>query len=307
MDRRRFLEVSGRTFALASLAGILPRRAQAATVPAQAAAPKEGAPGSAPQAAAPAKRKGHINHSVCRWCYGGISLDDLCKNAVAMGIASIEILSENDWPTLKKYGLTCAMPNGPGGIPDGWNRTEHHDDLVKNSEALLPKIAAAGLPNMIVFSGNKKGQADSEGVANCAAGLKRIAPLAEKLGVTIALEILNSKVDHGDYAFDNMRYGLEVVQKSGSNRVKILYDIYHAQIMEGDVIRTIRDHKDSIAHFHTGGVPGRHEIDETQELNYTAVCHAIAETGYKGFVAQEFVPTRDPMTSLRQAIEICDV
>jgi hydroxypyruvate isomerase len=208
---------------------------------------------------------------------------------------------------VKKYGLTCAMPNGPGGIPEGWNRAEHHDALVKRSEELLPKIAAAGLPSMIVFSGNKGGQSDKDGIEQCAIGLKRIAPLAEKLGVTVQLEILNSKVDHGDYAFDNMRYGVEVMQKVASDRVKILYDIYHAQIMEGDVIRTIRDHKDVIGHYHTGGVPGRHEIDETQELNYAAVCRAIAETGYKGYVAQEFVPTRDPMTSLRQAIEICDV
>src|SRR5262249_34310598 len=216
-------------------------------------------------------------------------------------------LSEEDWPTVKKYGLTCAMPNGPGNIPEGWNKKEHHDGLVKRSEELLPKIAAAGLPNMIVFSGNRKGQSDSEGIETCAAGLKRIAPLAEKLKVTVALEYLNSKVDHGDYAFDHMRYGVEVVQKVGSDRVKILYDIYHAQIMEGDVIRTIRDHRESICHFHTGGVPGRHEIDDTQELNYTAVCRAIAETGFQGYVAQEFSPTRDPMTSLRQAIDLCDV
>jgi hydroxypyruvate isomerase len=301
MDRRQFLEIAGRSFALASVVGALPRGALAQAKQAAPANPPAPTP-----SAAPTVRKGRIKHSVCRWCYGGMKLDDLCKNAVAMGISSVEILSEEDWPTLKKYGLTCAMPNGPGSIPDGWNRAEHHDALVKRSEELLPKIAAAGLPNMIVFSGNKKGQSDADGIAQCAAGLKKIAPLAEKSGVTLALEILNSKVDHGDYAFDNMRYGLEIVQKVGSDRVKILYDIYHAQIMEGDVIHTIRDHHDSIAHFHTGGVPGRHEIDETQELNYAAVCRAIAETGFKGYVAQEFVPTRDAMTSLRQAIDICD-
>jgi hydroxypyruvate isomerase len=294
MDRRQFLEIAGRSFALASVVGALPRGALAQDAPPKPAAP-------------PTPRKGRIKHSVCRWCYGGMKLDDLCKNAVAMGISSIEILSEEDWPTLKKYGLTCAMPNGPGGITEGWNEPKHHDALVKRSEELLPKIAAAGFPNMIVFSGNKNGCPDAIGIAACETGLKRIAPLAEKLGVTVALEFLNSKVDHGDYAFDNMRYGLEVVQKVGSDRVKILYDIYHAQIMEGDVIRTIQNHKDAICHYHTGGVPGRHEIDDTQELNYTAVCRAIAETGFKGFVSQEFVPTRDPMTSLRQAIDICDV
>jgi hydroxypyruvate isomerase len=302
MDRRRFLEISGSSFALASLTGALPRKVFAQAAP--PVAPK----GAAPQdAAAPTPRKGHIKHSVCRWCYR-MPLEELCKNAVAMGISSIEILGDpKEWETVRKFGLTCAMPNGPGDIPNGWNRLENHDALVQKSEELLPKIAAAGLPNMIVFSGNKNGQSDSEGIANCATGLKRVMPLAEKLGVTLALEYLNSKVDHGDYAFDHMRYGAEVVQKVGSDRMKILYDIYHAQIMEGDVIRTIRDHKAIIGHYHTGGVPGRNEIDETQELNYSAVCRAIAETGYKGYVAQEFVPKRDPMTSLRQAIDICDV
>ena len=299
MDRRQFLEIAGRSFALASVVGALPRGALAQDAP-----PKPGAP-AAPSA--PTVRKGRIKHSVCRWCYGGMTLDDLCKNAAAMGIASVEILSENDWPTLKKYGLTCTMPNGPGGITEGWNQAKHHDALVKRSEELLPKIAAAGFPSMIVFSGNSNGQSDADGIAQCAAGLKRIAPMAEKLGVTVALEYLNSKVDHGDYAFDNMRYGAEIVQKVGSSRVQILYDIYHAQIMEGDVIRTIQNHKNVISHYHTNGVPGRHEIDDTQELNYAAVCRAIAETGFKGFVSQEFVPVRDPMTSLRQAIDICDV
>jgi hydroxypyruvate isomerase len=308
MDRRRFLEITGSSLAVASLSGVLPRKGFAQAAPAPAAPKGDAAQGAAPQdAPPPTPRKGRIRHSVCRWCYGGIKLEELCKNAVAMGISSIEILNEEEWTTVKKFGLTCAMPLGPGGIPVGWNRLENHDALVKKSEELLPKIAAAGLPNMIVFSGNKQGQSDSEGIANCATGLKRITPLAEKHGVTLALEYLNSKVDHGDYAFDHMRYGAEVCQKVGSDRMKILYDIYHAQIMEGDVIRTIRDHKQIICHYHTGGVPGRNEIDETQELNYTAVCRAIAETGFKGYVAQEFVPKRDPMTSLRQAIDICDV
>ena len=293
MDRRQFLEFAGRSFVAASMVGVLPRGA-----PAQAAPPKQDAP---------TPRKGRIKHSVCRWCYGRILLDDLCKNAAAMGIASVEILGEEEWPTLKKYGLTCAMPTGPGGITEGWNQPKFHDALVKKSEELLPKIAAAGFPNMIVFSGNSNGQSDADGIAQCAAGLKRITPLAEKLGVTVQMELLNSKVDHGDYAFDNMRYGVEIVQKVGSSRFRILYDIYHAQIMEGDVIRTIQNHKDEIGHYHTGGVPGRHEIDDTQELNYPAICRAILETGFKGFVAQEFIPARDPMTSLRQTIDICDV
>jgi len=257
-------------------------------------------------AAAPKKPKGKIRHSVCRWCYGKIALDDLCRAVAEMGGSSVELLDEPDWATPKKHGLVCAVANGPGGIPKGWNRVEHHDALVKKTEELLPKVAAAGIPNTIVFSGNREGQADAEGAKNCIAGLKRIAPLAEKHGVTLLFEILNSKVDHGDYQFDHMAYGLEVVKAVGSPRVKILYDIYHAQIMEGDVIRTIRDHIGSIGHFHTGGVPGRGEIDGSQELNYAAICKAIADSGFQGFVAQEFVPTRDPLASLRGAFAICD-
>jgi hydroxypyruvate isomerase len=224
-----------------------------------------------------------------------------------MGGSSVELLDEADWATPKKHGLVCAVANGPGGIPKGWNRLEHHDALVKKTEELLPKIAAAAIPNTIVFSGNRDGQADGEGAKNCIAGLKRVAPLAEKHGVTLLLEILNSKVDHQDYQFDHMAFGLEVVKAVGSPRLKILYDIYHAQIMEGDVIRTIQGHIDSIGHFHTGGVPGRGEIDASQELNYGAIAKAIADTGFQGFVAQEFVPARDPLTSLRDAFATCFV
>ncbi len=247
-----------------------------------------------------------IRHSVCRWCYGKIPLDDLCKAVAAMGGSSVELLDEADWAVPRKHGLVCAVANGPGGIPKGWNRVEQHDALVAKTEELLPKIAAAGIPNTIAFSGNRAGQADAEGAKNCIAGLKRVAPLAEKHGVTILFEILNSKVDHGDYQFDHMAYGLEVVKAVGSPRVKILYDIYHAQIMEGDVIRTIKDHIDAIGHFHTGGVPGRAEIDASQELNYGAICKAIADAGFQGYVAQEFVPSRDPLKSLSEAFAICD-
>jgi hydroxypyruvate isomerase len=236
-----------------------------------------------------------------------MALDDLCREVAAMGAHSVELLDEPDWAVPAKHGLVCAIANGPGGIPKGWNRTEHHAELLAKSEVLLPKVAAAKIPNTIVFWGNREGLADAEGAANCIAGLKRLAPLAERHGVTVLFEILNSKVDHGDYQFDHMAYGLEVVKAVGSPRLKILYDIYHAQIMEGDVIRTIREHIASIGHFHTGGVPGRHEIDGGQELNYGAICAAIADAGFTGFVGQEFVPTRDPMASLREAIAICDV
>ncbi len=288
MDRRQFLAVSAASIAAASFG-----RASARALPAASLR-------------APPALKGRLKHSVARWCYGGIPLDELCTRAAAMGITSIEILDEPEWAVVASHGLTCAVANGPGSIPKGWNRLEHHDALVARSNELLPKIAAAGIPNMIVFSGNRDGQPDEEGIAHCITGLKRIMPLAEELGVTVVLEYLNSKVDHGDYQFDHMAFGVAVIEGVASPRCKILYDIYHAQIMEGDVIRTIRDHIAHIGHFHTGGVPGRHEIDDTQELNYGAVCRAIADTGYTGFVAQEFVPTRDPLTSLAQAIAICD-
>jgi hydroxypyruvate isomerase len=293
MHRREFLGVAGASLGAAASLAVATPLARAASRP-QDAAP-------------PARLHGRIHHSVCRWCYGGIPLDELCVQAKAMGITSIEILDEPDWQVVRQHGLTCAVANGPGSIPDGWNRLEHHDALVARSEELLPKIAAAGLPGMIVFSGNRGGQPDDEGRKNCITGLRRIAPLAEKLGVTVLFEILNSKVDHGDYQFDHMAYGVGVIDGVASPRVKILYDIYHAQIMEGDVIATIREHAPRIGHFHTGGVPGRHEIDATQELNYAAVCKAIADTGFTGFVAQEFVPTRDPLTSLREAVALCDV
>jgi hydroxypyruvate isomerase len=260
------------------------------------------------RAPAAPKKKGRIRHSVCRWCFGKVPLDDLCREVAAMGGSSVELLDEPDWGVPKKHGLVCAVANGPGGIEEGWNRVEHHDVLLEKLVAILPKIAAAGIPNSIVFSGNRAGLSDAEGAKNCIAGLRSAAKLAEQHGVTLLFELLNSKVDHADYQFDHMAYGMEIVKAVGSPRLKILYDIYHAQIMEGDVIRTIQDHMEWIGHFHTGGVPGRGEIDATQELNYGAICKAIADTGFKGFVAQEFVPKRegDGLASLREAFMICD-
>ena len=255
----------------------------------------------------PKASKGRLKLSVCRWCYGGMSLADLCTNAKGMGIEAIDLLSEGEWATVKQHGLICSTANGPGGITEGWNRLENHDKLVKESERLLPLIAAAGIPQMIVFSGNRRGLSDEDGLKNCAAGLKRITPLAEKLGVTVIMELLNSRVDHGDYQCDRTPWGVELVKRVGSDRFRLLYDIYHMQIMEGDVIRTIERNKDFIAHYHTGGNPGRNEIDETQELNYRRIMQAIADFGFKGYVAQEFIPKKDPMTSLRKAIEICSV
>ena len=260
-----------------------------------------------PAAEPPKQLKGRIKHSVSRWCYGSMPIDELCREVASMGAHSVELLDEPDWHVPAKHGLVCAIANGPGPIELGWNRAARHKTLLERSEELLPKIAAAKIPNMIVFSGNREGQEDVLGARECIMGLRKLCAMAEPHGVTILLEILNSKIDHADYQFDRMEYGLYVVKELGAPNLKILYDIYHAQIMQGDVIRTIQENIQWIGHFHTGGVPGRHEIDASQELNYPAICRAIADAGFQGFVGQEFVPTRDPMTSLREAIAICDV
>lgn len=266
-----------------------------------------------------AKLKGRIRHSVSAWCYGSLfnpgsnrpakmTFDEFCGECYKMGIESVELLGADQWPAAKKAGLTCAMCNGPDNIPYGWNRMEHHDDLLSKFEKAIPEVAAAGFQNIITFSGNRKDMSDEQGIENCVRGLKRLAPIAEKHSVTVILELLNSKVDHKDYMADHTAWGVAVCKGVGSDRLKLLYDIYHMQIMEGDIIRTIRDSAQYIGHFHTGGNPGRNEIDGTQEINYPAVMQAIVATGYKGFVGQEFVPKRpDPLASLRQAIEICDV
>ena len=248
-----------------------------------------------------------LRQSVSRWCYRQIPLDELCERAKAMGYRSVELLDEAEWAVPRAHGLVCAVANGFGTIPVGFNRSDHHDKLVADAERMIPLAASAGVPNIVVFSGNREGLSDGEGIGNCITGLKRVAPTAERHGVTLCLEMLNSKVDHKDYQADHTAWGVQVVQGVGSPRLKLLYDIYHMQIMEGNVIATIRANAPHIAHFHTGGVPGRGEIDETQELNYRRVMQAIAETGFTGFVGQEFVPKRDPLTSLRQAFDICDV
>lgn len=256
-----------------------------------------------------AKLKGAINHSVCRWCYRDISLDDLCKAAKDIGIASIELTGPEEWPVLKKYGLTSALPWGAGkGIVDGFNEPALHEELIKSYTEVIPQAAAAGLTQIICFSGNRKGMDDEKGLENCAVALKRLMPVAEKHKVTMVMELLNSKVDHKDYMCDHTAWGAALCDKVGSDRFKLLYDIYHMQIMEGDVIATIKKYQKYISHYHTGGVPGRNEIDETQELHYPAIMRAIVETGFKGFVAQEFIPARaDKIASLRQGVNICDV
>lgn len=267
----------------------------------------------AAEAATPANLKGRINHSVCKWCYGKIPLEEFCQSAKEIGLASVELLQPSDFPTLKKYGLTCAMVSNPvidglGGIERAWNRGEHHDKLVQAYEKQITAVADAGMQNLICFSGNRAGLDDEKGLENCATGLKRIMKIAEDKKVTISMELLNSRVNHRDYQCDHTEWGVELCKKIGSERFKLLYDIYHMQIMEGDLIVRIRKFKDYIAHYHTGGVPGRGEIDETQEINYPAVIKAIIETGFKGFVAQEFVPKGpDPIASLKQGVHICDV
>lgn len=255
------------------------------------------------------KLKGHVNHSVCKWCYPNIPLDDLCKAAKDMGLSSIELQGPEEWPTIKKYGLTCAMPWGAGkGIENGWNNPALHDELLASFEDIIPKAANAGLDKIITFSGNRRGLSDEQGLENCAAGLKRLMKTAEKYKVTVTMELLNSKVNHKDYQCDHTKWGVELAKRIGSERFKLLYDIYHMQIMEGDVIATIKEYHPYISHYHTGGVPGRNEIDETQELNYPAIMKAIVETGYKGFVGQEFIPKHnEPLVSLRKSVEICDV
>lgn len=253
--------------------------------------------------------KGKINHSVCRWCYNSMSLEDLCKGAKEIGIKSIELVGPEEWPMLKKYGLTSALPWGAGkGITEGFNDLKYHDELVASYEDIIPKVAEAGFSQIICFSGNRRGLDDEQGIKNCAIGLKRLMPIAEKYNVTMVMELLNSKVDHPDYQCDRTHWGAALCDEVGSDKFKLLYDIYHMQIMEGDVIATIRKYQKYISHYHTAGVPGRNEIDETQELNYPAIMKAIVETGFTGYVAQEFIPVKsDPLSSLKQSIQICDV
>jgi len=252
--------------------------------------------------------QGRLRQSVARWCFNSLSLDDLCRAASAMGLAAIDLVSVEEAPVVKKYGLVPAliMPGG-GTIPDGFNRKENHEAIEDELRRRIPQAAAAGAPNIITFSGNRRGQPDAEGLDNCVIGLNRVKRMAEDHGVTIVVELLNSKIDHHDYQCDHTAWGVELVKRVASPRVKLLYDIYHMQIMEGDIIRTVRENIAHITHFHTGGVPGRHELDDTQELNWRAVARAIADLNFPGYFAHEFIPTRDPVTSLRQAVELCTV
>jgi hydroxypyruvate isomerase len=269
----------------------------AATIAAATQLPVAADPGTA----------GRVKQSVARWCYSKTSLDDLCKNGAKIGLTGIDLVNHDEWPTVKKYGLVPAMTPGAGTIPDAWNRVENHDRLVEEMRGNIERAAAAKVPNVITFSGNRRGMPDPEAKDNCVAGLNRVKKMAEDSNVMIVLELLNSKVDHKDYQCDHTAWGVDVIKRVDSPKVKLLYDIYHMQIMEGDIIRTIRENIQYIAHFHTGGVPGRHELDDTQELQWRTVAKAIADLNFQGYMAHEFVPTRDPMTSLAEAVKLCTV
>ena len=256
--------------------------------------------------------KGKVHHSACRWCYNDIPFEELVLNAKKIGLQSIELTGPAEWEILKKHDMTAAIGWGkyPDGmnIPNFFNRTKNHDALVGFYEDIIPKAAKAGVKNIITFSGNRDGLSDEDGLINCKKGLQRIMKTAERYDVTISMELLNSKVNHKDYQADTTEWGAALCEMVGSDKFKLLYDIYHMQIMEGDVIATIKKYHQYISHYHTGGVPGRNEIDETQELNYAAIIRAIYDTGYKGFIGQEFIPARkDKMASLEQAVKICDI
>jgi len=267
--------------------------------------------GAAAQTPAPIQRKGRLKQCVTRGVFdSNMPFDDMCREAARLGCRGFDLVPAQNWPVLKKYGLipTMRLPNAGVTIPDGINRKDVQDDLVKSMRPAIDECAAGGCPNLITVSGSRRGMPDAEGADNSVAFLNRVKAQAEDQGVTICLELLNSKIDHKDQMCDHTVWGVEVCRRVNSPRVKLLFDIYHMQIMEGDICRTIRDNFQWIAHFHTGGVPGRHEIDETQELNYPAIMRAIVETGHIGHVAQEFMPARpDVLASLKQAVGICDV
>jgi len=253
-------------------------------------------------------RKGRIKQSVSRWCYSHLTVDQLAEASAKMGLRGVDLLGPEEYEVPRRYGLICSMAYARGGdIPKALNRVENHAAIEEGFRTNIPLAAKAGVPNVITFSGNRAGMSDDEGAKNTIIGLNRVKKIAEDQGVTICLELLNSKRDHHDYMCDHTPWGVRVVKEVNSPNVKLLYDIYHMQIMEGDLIATIRENIQWIAHFHTGGVPGRHELDGTQEVQWDAVMRAIADAGFKGYVAHEFVPTGDPLTSLKQAVDLCDV
>jgi hydroxypyruvate isomerase len=255
----------------------------------------------------PVERKGKLKQSACRWCYTKIPIEDFAKECARLGLKSIDLAPEKEWPALKQYGLIPTMIGGGTTIPDGFNRKENHAGIEERFRQSVKNAVEYRSPSIIVFSGNRKGMSDEEGLDNCAIGVKKVMPMAEDKNLLVCMELLNSKVNHQDYMCDRTPWGVELVKRVGSPKFKLLYDIYHMQIMEGDVIRTLRDNWQYIGHLHTGGNPGRNEIDDTQELNYKAIAAAVVELGFDGYFAHEFIPKRDPLTSLAEAVTLCDV
>ncbi len=259
------------------------------------------------------KLKNNINHSVCYWTYNFLSLEELCGIVKKIGFNNIDLLTPKEWPTIQKHGINCSMCYTAGKISltEGWNNKNNHTWLIRDFTEAIPLVAAAGYKNLICFSGNRNGMDDATGIQNCVEGLKQIMSLAEKSNVIIQMELFNTKIDHKDYMCDKSEWGIELCKRIGSPNFKLLYDIYHMQINEGDVIRTIQNHHVYFGHYHTAGVPGRHEINETQELYYPAIMKAIIETGYTGYVAQEFMPTgktkEEKVAALKDAVKRCDV
>lgn len=259
------------------------------------------------------KLKGNINHSVCQWTFGKVPLDELCTVVKKMGLQAIDLLAPKDWPTIQKHGITCSMCYIPGKVSlvDGFAGKQFHASLIKDYEEGIPLVAKAGYKNLICFSGNRRGMDDETGLNNCVEGLKKILPFAEKNNVVLVMELLNSKRDHKDYMCDHTAWGVELCKRLGSENFKLLYDIYHMQVDEGNVIQNIRDNHKYIAHYHTAGVPGRNELNDKQELYYPAIMRAILETGFKGHVAQEFIPTgktdKARFKALEEAVHVCDV
>ena len=250
--------------------------------------------------------KGRVNQSACRWCYGGIPLDELAAAGKQIGLVGIDLLTPGEFEAIKAHGLICTMTSSHG-LTKGLNDPANHEECLAAINAAIEATANEGWRNVITFSGNRNGLDDDAGLENCVKALREVVPVAEKAGVVINMELLNSKVDHKDYMCDNSPWGVELVKRVGSDHFKLLYDIYHMQIMEGDIIRTIEQNHPYYGHYHTGGNPGRNEIDETQELNYAAICRAVVDTGFDGYLAQEFIPKRDPITSLADAVALCDV
>ena len=253
--------------------------------------------------------KGNINHSACYWCYNNIPLDEFAKDAAGLGLKAIDLLTPQEWDIVEKHGLKCSVATDNfASITDGFNDRKNHALLQEQYKDLIIKAGDRNIPFVICFSGSQRNLSDEEGLSNCAMGLEPLVKLAEEKGVVLIMELLNSKVNHPDYQCDKTPWGVQLCDKIGSDNFKLLYDIYHMQIMEGDVIATIRDNHQYIAHYHTGGVPGRNEINDSQELNYAAIMKAIVETGFKGYVAQEFVPTyTDKIAALKEGVHICDV